>query len=219
MENELKFRLQKLIKSERLKQKEFCDIIEVSNNTLNTTFQRSKGLGSEILSQIANKFPQYSMNWLLTGEGEMLKSDSLNKTSFSVSEFKQRGYAPYYSDLQVSAGQYDLMLIEQNGEPGSWIKIPGMTVELFFPIIGCSMEPKIHAGDTIGVVSMERWDRLDPDKIYLIITIYDRMVKHLEVDETDKEIIWAVSENRSRIKIYVSEIQRIYRVVWTGRLV
>jgi len=197
----------------------FAKALGISRQYANNLVNDGVSVGDSMLDLILEKAPKINHVWLKLGEGEMLKGNNSAESLFSVSEFKQRGYAPYYSDLQVSAGQYDLMMIEQNGEPSSWIKIPGVTVELFFPIIGCSMEPKIHAGDTIGVVSMERWDRLDPDKIYLIITIYDRMVKHLEIDETDKEIIWAVSENRSRIKIYISEIRQIYRVVWTGRLV
>jgi phage repressor protein C with HTH and peptisase S24 domain len=104
-------------------------------------------------------------------------------------------------------------------KPESWIMIPGVTVDCWFPIVGCSMEPRIFSGDTIGVTNMDRWDRLDPDKVYLIITTYDRMIKRLEIDEDNPEIIWAVSENHPRFKIYVNEIRGIYRVVWAGRLI
>jgi hypothetical protein len=55
------------------------------------------------------------------------------------------------------------------------------------------MEPKIYAGDTIGIVQMNNWEKIDPDKIYLIITIYDRMIKKLEIDEFDTDILWAIS--------------------------
>ena len=81
------------------------------------------------------------------------------------------------------------------------------------------MEPKIYAGDIIGVATVHNWERIDPDKIYMIVTIYDRMIKRLQLDETDHEIIWAISENYPRIKLYRNEILNIYRVVWTGRSV
>jgi len=121
--------------------------------------------------------------------------------------------------LKVSAGQYDLAVIEKNEEPESWIKFPGIIAEAWFPIIGCSMEPKIYAGDTLGVVKIEHWEKVDPDKIYLVITIYDRMIKQLVVDENSNEYLWAVSLNHPRIKVLYSEIITIYRVVWAGRLV
>jgi len=220
MDAELKIRFQKLIKNEQLTQKKFCEAIEVSIDTLNTSFKRGKGLGSEILAQVANKFPKYSINWLLTGEGEMLKDSAIiNFGNYSVAQYRQRGYAPYYSHLKVSAGQYDLATIEQNGEPDSWIKFPEITVDAWFPIVGFSMEPKIYAGDTIGVVTVNNWERIDPDKVYMIVTIYDRMIKHLQYDESTPDFLWATSENYPRFKIYQHEIVRIYRVVFAGRLV
>ena len=184
----------------------------------NGYISHNKGsLGSEIISKISDVYPDLDLEWLITGKGDMLKSDIPSQISFS--DFKQRGYSPCYSDLKVSAGQYDLARIEQSEEPDSWIMFPGVTAEAWFPIVGCSMEPKIYAGDMIGVIKTNRWDRLDPDKTYLIITNDDRMVKHLEVDEKDTQILWAVSENHPKFKIYVDEIKQIFRVVWSGRLV
>jgi hypothetical protein len=152
--------------------------------------------------------------------GSVASNNSQSNTlPFSVSEFQHRGYGAYYSDIPVSAGRYDLATVINNKEPESWIKIPGITASLWFPVIGCSMEPKIHAGDVVGVVPMDNWEMLDPDKIYLIVTHEDRMIKHLETDETNADIIWAVSENYKKFKIQVEDIKIIYRVVWAGRLV
>lgn len=178
----------------------------------------------EILQDITNKFDKIDANWLLTGNGSMTKENnaeikSVKEIGFSISQFKQRGYAPYYSDLLVSAGQFDLMSIEQREEPESWIKFPGIEVDGWFPIIGCSMEPKVYAGDIVGVRQLDGWERLDPDKTYLIITRDDRMIKHLETDDENKDILWAVSENYRRFKLEKTEIIQIFRVVWAGRLV
>jgi hypothetical protein len=66
---------------------------------------------------------------------------------------------------------------------------------------------------------MDKWEKLDPDKLYLIVTVYDRMIKHLQQDETDTDILWGISTNHPRIKIIKNDISNIYRVVWAGRLV
>jgi len=94
-------------------------------------------------------------------------------------------------------------------------------VDAWLPIIGFSMEPKIYAGDIIGVVTVHNWERIDPDKIYMVVTIYDRIIKHLEFDESEPEYIWAISENQNtkKFRLHISEIKAIYRVVWSGRLV
>jgi phage repressor protein C with HTH and peptisase S24 domain len=143
----------------------------------------------------------------------------VNESQLSVSQFKQRGYAPYFSELPISAGQFDLMNIEQREEAESWIKFPGVDVDAWFPVVGCSMEPKIFAGDIVGVKQLNRWERLDPDKTYMIITHDDRMIKHLETDENNEDILWAVSENYRRFKLLKDEIIRIFCVVWSGRFI
>lgn len=195
----------------------------LSNGYLGKMKARKASIGSNVVEKIISFFPDLDINWLLTGNGEMLKGNntvvSIKEPQFSISQFKQRGYAPYYPDLLVSAGQLDLMNIEQREEPESWIKIPGIEVDGWFPIIGCSMEPKVCAGDIVGVRQLDGWERLDPDKTYLIITHDDRMIKHLEIDEENKDILWAVSENYRRFKLEKAEIIQIFRVVWAGRLV
>ncbi len=218
MENQINDRLRKLIKKERLTQKKFCETIDIKESSLNDMFYRDYHPNTEVLVKISDKFPQYSMNWLLTGNGEMETLKDKENT-FSISQLKKRGYAPYYPELLVSGGQYDLATISSNEEPESWIKLPGVTAEGWFPIIGCSMEPKIYPGDTIGVISVNNYEKLDPDKTYLIVTKDERMIKHLLIDEERSDIIWAVSENYPKFKIYVNDIIRIFRVVWAGRLV
>jgi phage repressor protein C with HTH and peptisase S24 domain len=190
----------------------------------NGVFSQLNGMSEDNTLKFLSYYSDISSEWLLTGKGSMLKESNaelkpVKEIDFSISQFKQRGYAPYYPDLLVSAGQFDLMDIEQCEDPESWIKFPGIEVDGWFPIIGCSMEPKIYAGDIVGVRQLDGWERLDPDKTYLIITHDDRMIKHLETDDENKDILWAVSENYRRFKIEKTEIIRIFRVVWAGRLV
>jgi phage repressor protein C with HTH and peptisase S24 domain len=217
-----KEKIEELLHHFRMEQKDFAEKCDFRPNVLSKIKIGEHNISKKIFSKIIAAFPEVNKDWLLTGEDPMLntaKEITKNQITFSVSEFKQRGYAPYYSELQVSAGKYDLATIEQSQEPTSWIGFPNITVEAWFPIIGFSMEPKICAGDTIGVVKMDGWERIDPDKIYLIITREDRMIKYLVPDEADSEIIWAVSINRPRVKIFVEDIKCIYRIVWVGKLV
>ena len=197
--------------------------IGLSNGYLGKMKARKASIGSDVIEKIVSMFPDLNTDWLITGKGDMLKGNnteiSIKEPQFSISQFKQRGYAPYYSDVLVSAGQFDLMNIEQREEPESWIKFPGIEVDGWFPIIGCSMEPKVYAGDIVGVRQLDGWERLDPDKTYLIITRDDRMIKHLETDDENKDILWAVSENYRRFKLEKTEIIQIFRVVWAGRLI
>jgi phage repressor protein C with HTH and peptisase S24 domain len=222
------------IVSERILQ--VIDYIGISKNAFaqNIGYERSQALYDIINNKAKPSYDffdrfvnsEYSENintdWLITGKGEMLKDVSLkqyNEPQFSISQFKQRGYAPYYSDLPLSAGQMGLTNIEQRENPESWIKLPNVDADGWFPVIGCSMEPKIFAGDIVGVKQIDNWERIDPDKTYMIITRDDRMIKHLETDDNDNSILWAISENYKQFKIVKDDIIRIFRVVWAGRFV
>lgn len=201
-------------------QKELAGKINHTEESMSAAFGgNERYLTKKLFQKIDTVFPDvFNIDYLLDDTGNILK-EAHEVVPFAVSTFKQRGYSPFYSELQVSAGQYDLATIEQTEEAESWIKIPGVTAEAWFPVVGCSMEPKIYAGDMVGVVSLNRWDRLDPDKIYMIITHEDRMIKRLEIDESNPDVLWAVSTNLARFKIYVEDIKKIFHVVWAGRLV
>lgn len=179
----------------------------------------TKEASSGILEPFCKYYKQVNPIWLLTGEGSML-TDEENKEVPVVTNEKTRGAVPYYGDLPVSAGQQDLATILSNMEPTGWINLPGMPSSIgAFPVVGCSMEPDIKPGDFISIIEVDRWERLDPDKTYMIITRDDRMIKHLSVDDSDDEILWCISPNYPKFKIEKSEIVAIYRVTFHGRLV
>lgn len=181
--------------------------------------EKKVGISKNIAKLISQKYPQISKSWLLTGEGSMLVDD-VNKEAPVVTNEKTESSVPYYGDLPVSAGEQDLATVLDNMEPTGWINLPGMLSSIgAFPVVGCSMEPDIKPGDFISIAEIDRWERLDPDKTYMIITHNDRMIKHLSVDEDNDEILWCISPNYPKFRIDKSEIVAIYRVTFHGRLV
>lgn len=181
-------------------------------------------LNSNAIANILSEIPEVNPEWLITGKGTMLKvggtdAQVIKELNFSSAAFIQKGYAPYYSGLLATVCGFDFTNIEQYNEAEGWIKIPGVEVDGWFPIVGCSMEPKIHAGDIVGVRKLEQWDRVDPDKSYLIVTQYDKMIKHLEMDTNDHSILWATSEKSKRFKIHKKEIICIFCIVSITRFV
>lgn len=67
----VKKRLKEFIRSQGFTISSFEKDINVSNGYVNSI---SKGIGGEILLSILEKSPNLNINWLLTGEGEMLKN-------------------------------------------------------------------------------------------------------------------------------------------------
>lgn len=153
-----------------------------------------------------------SLEWLITGKGNMDNNTPI------LSEEKIKGAIPYYADLPISAGQEGLTQTSQEEKPTGYMLIPNVSAEGIFPVIGCSMLPKIKAGDVIGVNRVNRWERVEPDKIYMIITNEERMIKRLRIDNEDDSILWCVSENYHEFKIYKNDIVNIFHVVYHGEL-
>ncbi len=78
----VKERLKKFIKSQKMTVSGFEKDINVSNGYVNSI---SKGIGGEILLTILEKSPNLNLNWLLTGEGEMLKNELKNSFNQTIS--------------------------------------------------------------------------------------------------------------------------------------
>lgn len=172
-----------------------------------------KSLSPEKLMSIIQNFPDLNRDWLLYGEGEMLAGNDS-----APQDAPPRGAVPFYGTLPVSAGSADLMSVMSDETPTGWLQLPEVTGALgAFPVVGCSMEPDIRAGDYVVITAVDRWERLDPDKIYLVITHDDRMIKHLETDRDDPGILWCTSPNYRSFAIRKDEIRAIYRVIFHGR--
>lgn len=208
-EKTIKQRLLEFIKYLNISQGRFEKQVGLSNGYINNL---SKDIGSEKLQRILGTYPELNLDWLLTGEGEMLKASSGTPDEASPG----RKGIPFYVDLPVSAGRLDTII--QDAEPSGWLDIPGVRALALFPVVGCSMKPEINPGDVIGVTPLDTWEHIDPDKAYLIITHDDRMIKHLAPDDSDADSLWCISPNYPKFKIQKSDIHYIYRVTFCGKL-
>lgn len=75
MNNTVIDRIRILYKKECGSIPKFADILNISSDTLKNVVSRGVSPNYEILSAIAESFPDYSMDWLLTGQGEMYKTE------------------------------------------------------------------------------------------------------------------------------------------------
>lgn len=228
MDDTVKGRLITFLKSRGLSQRKFEQSIGASNGFVNNI---SKGIGAEKMQKILSVYPEINPSWLLSGDGEMhvpITVDLQHKgrlsaikkavsiTADSTDQCKKSRGVPYYEELPVSAGKLDVLL--HDAKPTGYIDIPGLRAQALFPVVGCSMKPEINPGDVVGVEALNNWDSIDPDKVYMVITSDDRMIKHLELDDEDGEILWCVSPNYKRFKIAKSNIKAIYRICYVGKL-
>ena len=118
-----------------------------------------KGIGSEKLEHVLNAFPELSRNWLLFGEGEMLKG-AVHTFDFKAEEGRSTRRVPVY-DTFATAG---FMAVYNNSqlEVSDYLSIPNLPpVDGALYARGDSMSPLISSGDIVIFKVVER----NPDNI------------------------------------------------------
>lgn len=235
MENTVNERINSILLKFNIRSvRQFANKIGVAATSLNDIIRNGAEPKFSTLEKILKAEPSISAEWLLRGEGEMLKGknnlidsteDDNNKNESKIMKqdnsimYKEtffKGAIPYYENLPVSAGQ--IAMVEGEEQPTGYVKIPGVSASWLFPVVRCSMKPEINPGDIVGVNAVDRWDRVDPDKIYMIVTNEERMIKRLRIDNENDEILWCISPNYPEFKILKSEVKVIYQVVFHGEL-
>lgn len=176
---------------------------------------------------------QLNLEWLQTGKGEMLlpEAKAAAPTNEAPMTPPRRGRAPgqrnavtrrgreipFYRQLNVSAGQVDMFGYNDTHE---YICIPTIDADAYFPVSGMSMAPYITPGDIIGVKEVNNFERIDPDRIYMIITRgNERMIKHIAPSKPEDEFITLTSDNQNYAPFTIpkADILKVMQVVAVTR--
>lgn len=121
------------------------------------------GISKDLADKIKEKFQNINKAWLLTGDGEMLKSPS---------NLPVKGYnsgVPYYNVDFL--GGFDLVINDQTVTPEYLIDFKEYNkATCWCNITGHSMEPEITSGDIIALREIPDFSFLPYGEIYAIIT-------------------------------------------------
>ena len=204
MEGSIKERILSVFKFKNMNVNRASRLLGIPQRTLNRQVNEDGKVGMELVYSLLNVFTDISPSWLLLGQGEMfVDADAMLAPS---------GAAPFYSNLPVTAGQYDAFDPARE-KPTGYISMPGLSAQFYFPVFGTSMEPEIYSGDIVGVNRVDSLRDIDPDKIYMIVTNESRMIKRCHSDENDDSVMWCVSPNYPSFKINKKDICAMFHVV------
>ena len=82
------------------------------------------------------------------------------------------------------------------------------------------MSPTVNPGDLVGVVSVDRFERVDPECIYMIVTRdNERMIKHIQpTPEDDPELVLSSDNPRyAPFRRLKEDILKVFKVVYIGK--
>ena len=157
-----------------LKMKEFEELAGLSNGYVTSM---RKGFGEGKLNNVLNAFPDLNRDWLVYGEGSMLKSESAaHRVESSQEALRKYGdsLVPEY-DIEFRGGPQGLM-VESGRLLDYWV-IPNAPAGSFIvSMTGRSMLPAIPSGSRL-ILSPYSFDRNYPTSIpfgnLFVVVTYD----------------------------------------------
>lgn len=160
MDKEAGVRISLLIKEKGYSRRTFSEFMGVSPATLNNWI--SRGASNDTLMQVANKFPDVSLSWLLKGEGDMLNNNKSVMNNCHIG-------LPFF-DIDFALG-FDEFYSDSKEVPAGYINIPGYNkATCWCRTSGNSMYPEISSGDIICLKEIEDWQSWIPfNETYAIV--------------------------------------------------
>lgn len=193
----------------------------LSQGLLHQAKSGKSDLGYKTIDKILDKYQDINKVWLLTGEGEMLKSDAGKST-----EDSQTGKLIPFYDAEAAAGtQYSMDMLPSR--PVGMIEIGSVLrdSESAIRVYGNSMVPNYPAGCVIGL-KLHTDSFIEPGRVYVVETRDNRYLKRLYYTK-DKKSFHCLSDNTMKyedgprkgelyyqdFEIPIDEVVRLHRVV------
>lgn len=194
----------------------FAKMLGVKAQTINTWLSRNTYDTELIFAKCDN----VNASWLLTGEGNMLSSESEKEEKLPPVNQTYEG-APYFNVDFI--GGFDLIVNDQTVNPDFYINYPPYNQPgvVWCNLTGHSMEPEISNGDIIALREVTTpIQYLPAGEIYGIVTEEYRTVKRIRLSQKEG-FVRLIPSNKSEEfceqEIPISMIIRVYAVLGSIR--
>ena len=190
----VKERVLMFIESKEIPIKQFEERCSLSNGYISSM---RKGFGVSKLENVLCAFPELDRNWLLYGEGQMLKTETTNSSNYEKElkvNFEGRGVPVYDIDITCGFGSRSL----EDEIIVGYIDLPNIRRDGRHVVTatGDSMNPIVKDGDKIVLHELPSWEFLYFGQIYVVVTEDYRMMKYIHKHPTDQTKILLKSENK-----------------------
>lgn len=119
-------RVSQFIDSQGISKNEFDKRIDAANGYIGKQIKKGASIGSDVIERIVSAFPQLSLEWLVTGKGEMMKGNQYQRAKeeivpLSVSETAERYKTTQEGviyDLFKRTNEIKSQVLHENPTPG-----------------------------------------------------------------------------------------------------
>jgi phage repressor protein C with HTH and peptisase S24 domain len=205
-------------------EKRFAESIQVKPAVINnyTTGKQQSKPGFEVMSKILEKYPQVNIDWLITGSGEMVKTDKKKnpfqviistqdtKGNLVVPVINRKAAANYLTGHQTQEyfEQLDTLNLPSNFRKG--------TQSYALQVSGDSMQPTLYDGDLVicSLCETTDWEYLNDGEVFVVVSEKGLQVKRIKNQLQSKQSIVFVSDNKFHkpFSLHAQEIQELWKV-------
>lgn len=194
---------------------QFAALIEISPSLLNEIRKGRTNAGITAIQNTLNKLPYISPEWLITGNGQMIKKLYDVKVSALVG-------IPLIPVSAFAGAGGEAVSITYNDIKERYVvpEFSDLDVDFMIRVKGSSMYPKYNSGDVIACKLIKESNFLQWNRVHVIHTTEQgALVKRL-LPTDNKEIIQCVSDNPKYppFNINTNEITNIALVLGVIRL-
>lgn len=201
----------KTIKSRR----ELAEKMGYTESSMSQILNGKVSLSEKFIKNLSIIDKTLNIDWLMTGEGKMLKSDE-KESPPDVPRISYTEGVPYY-DVDFIGG-FDLVMNDQTTAPAYNIDFAKYNnADFWCNVSGHSMSPEISHGDIIAIKELNDWRTFLPlGEVYAIVTTEHRTIKKVtSCDDADSFLLIPINKSeefRPQI-IPKAIILKIYKVL------
>ena len=215
MDGNFSSRLSAYMEQKGLNDNQLTLLAGLSNGLIGKAKNNGKALSLSNISKILCACPDLSAEWLLTGVGHMLKTQSGNE---AVANYTSDRSGIPLIPVEAMAGFFTGEVIDYDHDCER-LRIPGIKADFVVPVSGDSMEPKFYSGDLVACQMVHLSDSFFQwGKVYVIDTNQGVLIKKVKRGTLPGSII-LISENPDydAVEISAADIYHIALVKATVR--
>ncbi len=172
-------------------------------------FYNTKCLTRKVARLIEEKFPEFDIDWIATGNGQMIKEGLLPKMATDVGSF----YVPILP-IAAQGCTTDSFENQITLHDCEMILSPVANVDLAISVTGDSMSPEFPNGSKVIVQKVDKDAFIEWGAPYALDTVNGAIIKNVyqAKDDPQKVICRSVNPNFADFTISVSDVRGWYRV-------
>ncbi len=212
----LKERVSEILRYKNLNARGFANAIGCSTPQIiyDLTSGKTQSLSPRMINKITSYIPEINIDWLITGNGEMLQTAAATATEPAMIPTDDGSGIPLITAEAMAGSLVGETFVYPHECPR--FVVPSFDKPSFLiPVCGDSMEPMFHTGDLVAcrIVPLSsiffQWG-----KPYVINTQQGALIKRVQPGDTD-DTITLVSDNERYLPFSIpkSEIYQIAIVV------